>query len=96
MGGRGVTVDAWYSVPEVCEESKYRIELTGDWCLDRPTEQADIAERAAKHYWAFHDGWECSWPIEINLFASEDGPRVARLSVDMDFRPVYSAIHIVD
>lgn len=60
----------------------------------RPIEQREIAAICAKDYETEHDDWESAWPLEFALYETEDGPEVARLSVECDYEPVFSAIHV--
>jgi hypothetical protein len=87
--------EIWYSIPEICDESRYLMRLVGDVDVTRKLEQEDIAEQCANHYWCNHQGYEIRWPQDVNLFAKEDGERLATVNVNMDMSPVFTG-KIVD
>lgn len=80
----------WYSVPEVCDESRYQLQLAYEYDLDRAYEQQDAAELAADDFYNKHSGYECRWPAEIAIFKTENGPEIARFIVQMDMSPTFS------
>ena len=75
----------WYRVITQCEESFYALRVT----------QSDfdswMAQKAARHYHALHDGWEANWPLVFSLHEWECGPEMARFEVQRDFEPVFYA-----
>lgn len=76
----------WYSV----NESNYRHECkTSHLSIDRQADLEMMANQCAENFFNEHDGWECSWPIDITLYETEDDPVVAKLSVEMEAQPVF-------
>ena len=78
----------WYTVPDHDEVSRYSCEVSTSTTFDDLDYQAEIC---AENYNDEHDGWESTWPLTIALFASEDGPEIARFKVEQEFSPVYRA-----
>ncbi|MEM8668759.1 MAG: hypothetical protein AAGG48_14660 [Planctomycetota bacterium] len=72
----------YYKVIDHCEGSVYECE--SEWVCRNPEY---VANDCAEHYYGFHDGWEDKWPLTFALLASEDGPEVCRVSVDLEFSP---------
>jgi hypothetical protein len=72
----------WYSV-----DGETRYEMT----IDSLTDRSDRAVEAGEDYHHNHDGWEDSWPVEIELFDSEDGPCVGLFEVEREAIPSFSA-----
>ena len=81
--------EVWYSIPEVCEESRYMLNLAGQVDITRPIEQESIAEQCAKDFWQKHCIWYRSWPLDVNLYASSDGELLAAVSVEMELEPMF-------
>ena len=50
-----------------------------------------IAEDCADDYHSNHDGWESSWPLNITLYETEDGPAIAEFIVERESQPVFYA-----
>jgi len=84
--------EVWYAVPEVCPDSRVRMKLSGQVDITRPREQIDIAEQCAEHYWSNGQGYECTWPLVIRLYSSEDGDALADVEVYMDLQPTFSGV----
>jgi hypothetical protein len=80
----------WYSVPDVCDDVRFKLSLAGEVDVTRRIEQEDLIEQCAEDFYQCHDGWECSWPKEIVLFASELGDRIAAGWVEMEMEPRFS------
>lgn len=85
LGGIGshmpIRRTVWYSVDG---ETRYPL----------PTvfyDRCDQAVDAAEDYHGNHDGWEDRWPIEIEIFDSEDGPSAGRFEVERESVPQFSA-----
>lgn len=47
------------------------------------------ATDAAERYYHEHDGRESRWPLTFALFASEDGPELARVTVECEYEPSF-------
>ena len=75
-------------------DSRFKLSLASPVDITRPIEQEDIAEEAADDYHDRHDGWESGWPLEIALYASEDGVELARFKVVRDYRTEFTAYPI--
>jgi hypothetical protein len=45
-----------------------------------------LAQDAALDYFDNHDGWESSWPLDIELFV--DGESVGVFAVEMEYVPL--------
>ena len=80
----------WYSIPEVCEESRYCLKLAGQVDVTRSIEQEDIAEQCAHDYWTKHCGYKRAWPLDVNLFREEEGELLATVKVHMDMSPTFN------
>ena len=83
-----------YSLPDCDETETTAFELPGEWCVDRPIEQHQIAEECAKNHFHQHDGRESSWPVIIALHDGENGPELCRFSVEQEAEPVFYATSI--
>lgn len=53
-------------------------------------DQEGAAADAAEDYWGNHDGWESNWPLTFLLFASETGPLLVSVKVDMESVPSFT------
>lgn len=84
----------WYSAESYGEASRYALEIPDTFSTARPLEQEMIARMCADDLHSNHDGWELRWPIEFRLYETEDGQEIARLEVDRDFDPVFTARHV--
>lgn len=69
--------DAYSLDPQNIDES------TDEWYLE------SLAQDAALDYFENHDGWESSWPMDIELFA--DGKSVGIFAVEMEQVPIFIA-----
>lgn len=47
------------------------------------------AEECAQHFWAYHDGWEASWPLTVVLFDEQGVEEFGRFKVEMDLEPTF-------
>jgi hypothetical protein len=80
----------WYSAGPEGHDSRYSLDLNGTWNLLRLGDLTLAAESAAASW--FHDGgYEATWPVELAIYATEDGPELARLDVDMEMEPRFYA-----
>lgn len=52
-------------------------------------ELAYLVEKAADDYFDYHDGWESSWPMDIEIFS--DGKSLGVFTVEMETVPQFSA-----
>ena len=86
------TKKVWYSAEE--SNQRHEVRIPHIYNITRPLEQRDIAELCAADYHAEHDGSESNWPLDFDLYESEDGPLVARLVVERDFEPQFMARHV--
>lgn len=80
----------WYSVPDVCDDERFKLSIAREADVTRPFEQEGILEECAEDFYQCHDGWECSWPLELRLFKSEEGPQLAAAKVEMQMEPRFS------
>ena len=78
----------WYSSESDC---RHPLEVDSTACLGRPLEARHLAERCADDFHSNHDGWECRWPREFELYESEDGPAVAKLLIERESVPLFTA-----
>lgn len=83
----------WYSAPEDMGDCTYKLEIGEHYDINCPHEQKMIADLCAEDYWDNHDGWESHWPLIFILHTEEDGEEIARLIVEMESRPTFSATH---
>ena len=83
----------YYSVPDHGTD-RYSIKVPETYCLERTFEQKEIAERCAQDCFYEIDGWGRRWPLVFVLYATADGDEVAKLLVDMEAEPMFTAVHI--
>lgn len=86
----------YYRLPDCDDDETTGFELPGAWNIYRPIEQRQIAEEAAKDCFHNHDGWEISWPQVVALHDGENGPEIARFTVEMEAEPVFYAAPVSD
>lgn len=79
----------WYSVDD--NEQRFGLSIPETWDAMRPREQQTIAELCAENYHSEHDGWESRWPIELALYEAEEGDPIARLEIDREAVPQFTA-----
>ncbi len=82
----------FYSVPEQCEKSRYW--YVSPWV--RTPSHMFLAECCAEDYHGNHDGRKCDWPLVFVLFDTEDGPEIARFTVELEILPAFNATGIPD
>ena len=80
----------YYSVVEHDEASRYRI-ADSTWNFDDPDY---LAEECAEHYHNNHDGWEATFPLTFAMYETEDGPERARMIVDREDVPSFTATKV--
>lgn len=80
----------WYSGTRG-GQVRYWLRLQGRYDITRPAEQEEIAELCAADFHSNHDGWECRWPRQFTLYASDVGPALAVFDVDREAEPVFYA-----
>jgi hypothetical protein len=83
-------------MPDIAEKLRIELALEDDYSLDRPLEQVDVAEIAADDYFCNQWGWDVVWPQQIVLYATQDGPEIGRLMVDISMEPKFSATIMED
>jgi hypothetical protein len=54
----------------------------------------EFAAECAKDFHDNCDGWEARWPRVFTLYASKDGPPLARMSVDREYVPSFNASQV--
>ena len=79
----------WYSVPELCEESRYKLSIARTVDITRKIDQEDVAEECAEDYYSRHSGWEIDWPQDVVLFMSERGSALVTVKVYMEMAPTF-------
>ena len=84
----------WYSTDSYGDESRFEVGLPRAYDLDDRLDQRGLAIRCAENFHSEHGGWECSWPLVFKVYESEDGPEIARFSVDRDVAPLFTAIRL--
>lgn len=80
----------YYSVPEHDAETRYRL-ADCPFGLGTPDY---VAEECAANYHNKHDGWESTWPLTFILYRTEDGPERAKMSVDRETVPSFTATKV--
>ena len=77
--------------------NRYRLTLDASYAtydLTDEDDQADIAVECAADWHSNHDGWEANWPRVFVLYAGKESPALARLEVDRESVPSFSATHV--
>ncbi len=74
----------WYSVPDVCEDSKYSMMVGDGWDFTNTTELEMLADKIGADYWYGHDGFEAEWPLEFAVFKEKNGSLVGRLRISAE------------
>lgn len=88
----------WYSVEDAGDE-RFSVdtvfapheprECFGEMVTWDGCDQEAAATDAAEDYYNSHDGWESRWPLVFTLYASEDGPALAKVTVEQESEPVF-------
>ena len=79
----------FYSVPETSGDLRHRYESSH-------RDRGFVAEECADQYFAECDGWDDTWPLVFVLFETEEGPEVARFTVEREDVPTFNATEITD
>ncbi len=58
-----------------------------DECFEEASEHE--AELAAEHFFAYHDGWEYEWPLEIQVI--DKNGQTSGFKVELEHAPVFTA-----
>ena len=66
-------------------------EISGLYDLTVDYELEAVFEHCADDYWNNHDGCESVWPLTFTLHREENGPEIARASLDMEAEPRFYA-----
>ena len=66
-------------------------EVSEGTCIHRPLEQRQVIEECAEQYFNEHDGWEAGWPLEFRLHNWKTNEVIARLKVELEFEPAFTA-----
>lgn len=80
----------YYALPDI-EYSIREMTISGEWCIHRPIEQSQLAEKCAENYFHFHNEYDRKWPQTVALYESKAGPEIARFQVVMETEPVFFA-----
>lgn len=51
-----------------------------------------IAEEAAEDYYERHDGWECDWPIKLEIFNGEESMGIFEIELVMS--PSFESVEV--
>lgn len=81
----------WYRVTDHCERSRYQATIGGSYDLQDKFDARMAAQECALNYHSAHDGWESGWPLTFSLYETEDGPELARFSVERETVPQFWA-----
>jgi len=68
------------------DKGGHKFELETTWDKDNPEY---IAEDAAKDYYENRDGWESSWPVNIDVFCDDE--LIGNHTVELEHEPTFSA-----
>ena len=81
---------AWYSVDD--DEDRFKA-LTVQIYIEEGKLMCGLlaARWCAEDYHDNHDGWESFWPLEITVYATEDGPAVGTYVVDREHKVSFTA-----
>ena len=74
------------SVPEVDPDHVF-----GPFEAVDPLLMPRTVEKAADDYHSNHDGWECGWPLEFDVWDYDTEEYVGRYSVDRETVPQFHA-----
>ena len=81
----------WYARTDYGTEYRHELTVQGRYDLTDKWDRESLIKDCADDYHSNHDGWEAAWPITFALFATEEGPEVARFDVERDVEPVFYA-----
>lgn len=86
-----MSVSVWYCVPEICNKSRYKLPLNSHFPLVMHSLEL-VSEECAEDYWENHDGYEARWPLEFQIFETEESENpIATFEVDMEEIPTFSS-----
>ena len=88
--GAAVEYEVWYRIPEVCDEAVYRLSVVWHPLCENYVIQEAIASACGRDYYDSHNGGECSWPLEVSVHTSEDGPAIFSAVVERELLAKYS------
>lgn len=71
------------------DDDNHSYPLETNWDIHEDGEYA--AQDAAEDYHSNHDGWEASWPVDVSLRETKDGPVIATYQVEREYEPQFSA-----
>lgn len=84
----------FYNAYEDDDEDRIQVDLIADYDLRDDTWHDSIIEQCAEHWHSEHDGWEAHWPRVFTLYATKNGPPVARMEVEREYTPEFNATPI--
>lgn len=81
----------WYCIPEQCTESRYELRLSNPF--SPPMQHLSlVSDECAEDYWYKHDGYEARWPLEFQIFETENSNKpLATFEVDMAPVPIFTS-----
>lgn len=50
-----------------------------------------VAVACAEDFHSNHDGWECSWPLELEVLSGSGGPAIGRFEIECENVPSFNA-----
>lgn len=81
----------FYCCIDLDGETRHQHTVYGSWSFADGYHAQKLAQEAADDYHSNHGAWEARWPLVFAIYGSEAGPEQARLSVDMEARPHFTA-----
>jgi hypothetical protein len=92
--------EMWFVVVEDHSEFRHRVqtvfaphepvEILGEIQRWESWDQEAAASAAADHYYHNCDGHVSKWPLTFALFATKDGPELARVCVECELEPTFN------
>lgn len=87
-----MTTTVFYTATDDDGAYRYLVTLDADYDLEAGTWNDSIAEQCADDWHGNHDGWEASWPRIFTLYATKEGPALARFEIEREAVPQFNAM----
>jgi len=82
----------YYSVPDAGGDERYSVEVFGIYDISDEMDRKMLMQDAAEDFHHNRYGVECSWPLVFALHETEEGPEVARYSIERETVPSFMVV----